>query len=76
MAGGTDAGVVDQHIDAAEVAQRRSRHRLAVGANGDVGANRLDDAVGRADLLGQFGQQRLGTRRRQHARTALRRRLR
>jgi hypothetical protein len=60
VAGGADAGVVDQDVDAAEILPRGVHDPLPVGGAGDVGGEGLQRAAGRLDLGGQFLEQRRG----------------
>ena len=49
---GADAGVVDQHVDPAELRHRRVDERLALVGVGDVGGHGEHPAAGVADQLG------------------------
>ena len=50
--GGADAGVVDQHVDPAELRHRRVDQRLALCRVGDVGGHGEHPAAGGPDQLG------------------------
>src|SRR5262249_5449708 len=53
MAGGADAGIINQDVEAAEALVNRVGHRLAVGGRRYVGAEDFD-----AGLTGQLTQER------------------
>ena len=54
--GGAHAGVVDQHVDVAELGHRRVDQRLALVGVGDVGLHREHPAAGVAHQLGRLLQ--------------------
>ena len=76
MTGGTDAGIVDQHVCAAEDLLRRLHHAPAIFGAGHVGPNRRQGPAGRLHCRGQFPQQVLRTSGGQHLGPALNSRFR
>ena len=57
VAGGPDASVVDEYIEAAEVLLSRGKHRGAIFGLRDVRAHGREDAAGGLHFGGEFGEQ-------------------
>ena len=57
VAGGADAGIVDQDVEPAEVLQGRLDHSLPILGQGDVGRNHFHGGSPSANAVGQLGQE-------------------